>query len=441
MHLRSLAAGALAAVIVLPAAFAHADTLAVSCAGVPSNTGITWTASPSGGVAPYTYLWTSGATSAAQTTNVTPGTYSQTVTATDASSTAASVTCSATVLPAKPTIGSFSATPAFITTGGTSLLAWAVSNASSTSINNGIGNVSSTSLLVNPSVTTTYTLTATNPGGSSTSSVTVTVNAPVQNAPTINSFTATPNSIMAGSSTVLAWSVANASSTSINNGVGTVSSTSVTVNPAVTTTYTITATNPSGTTTANVTVTVTPTGSNSGTTNQIQALLAQIKALQAQIAALVFGQIGGGTGTGTTTPPVIPPGVCNPIGRDIARGAYGDDVKDLQKFLAKHPNLYPEGIVNGFYGPHTVQAVKRWQKLNGLPQTGYFGALSRKFWKNWCASSTNATSSASSIIPAVGTGFNSTINLADLLKSQQDDKDKNRDNRDRRNDRNDRDDN
>lgn len=437
MNLRSFTALALAAVITLPAAVAHADALAVSCAGVPTTTNITWTATPTGGVAPYTYLWTSGATSAAQTITVTPGTYSQTITATDASSTAASASCSASVLPAKPTISTFAATPSTITVGGSSALSWTVANASSTAIDHGIGNVSSTSLVVNPAVTTTYILSATNPGGTSTSSVTVTVNPVVQNAPTISSFTASPSSITAGGSTVLSWNVSNASSTSINNGVGTVSSTSVTVNPAITTTYTMTATNPSGTTTANVTVTVTPVSGGTGLTTQIQALLAQIKALQAQIAALVLGQIGGGTGTGTTTPPVIPPGVCNPIGRDINRGAYGDDVKDLQKFLAKHPNLYPEGIVNGFYGPHTQQAVKRWQKLNGLPMTGFFGSLSRNFWKKQCVGT--ATSSASSIIPTIGSNSNSTISLDDIIKAAgKDNSGKNKNNG--RNDREDRDD-
>lgn len=419
MNLKTITASVLVAAAMLPASIAFADTLAVTCAGTPSNTGITWTATPTGGIAPYTYLWTSGATSAAQTILVTPGTYTQTVTATDASSTAASATCSATVLPAAPTISAFTATPATITVGGSTLLAWTVANASSTSINNGIGNVSSTSLVVSPTVTTTYTLSATNPGGTTTSNVTVTVNPANTGAPVISSFTATPSSAVAGSAVVLAWNVTNASTTSINNGVGTVSSTSITVNPLVTTTYTLTATNPNSSVTSNVTVTVTPVGGGTGLAAQIAALLAQINALKAQIAQLMMGG-----GTGTTTPPVITPGTCNPIGRDIARGAYGDDVKDLQKFLAKHPSLYPEGIVNGFYGPHTMQAVKRWQKENGLPMTGFFGRLSREIWKGRCTPTT--ASSTVSIIPTIGTSSNSTISLDDLLKLKQDNKNKNK---------------
>jgi|GEM_PF-4092077 hypothetical protein len=331
MSLRTIAASALVAVLAVPAAAAHADALAVTCAGAATATGITWTATPSGGVAPYAYLWGNAATSASQTVTAAPGTHSQTITVTDASSTVASSTCSATV-----------------------------------------------------------------PVG----------------APTISAFTATPASIAVGSSTVLSWTVTNASSTSINHGLGTVSSTSVTVTPTVTTTYTLTATNPNGSVTRNVTVTVGSAGNGSSIQEQIRLLLAQINALKAQIAQLLLGQIGGNTGT--TTPPVITPGQCNPIGRDITRGAYGDDVKDLQKFLAKHPNLYPEGIVNGFYGPHTMQAVKRWQREHNLPQTGFFGKMSREIWKTKCTGEDGEDSSASW---TVGT---STIDINALLKARQD---------------------
>src|SRR6185312_8362609 len=100
-----------------------------------------------------------------------------------------------------------------------------------------------------------------------------------QPVPTISSFTATPSAINAGQSTMLAWSVSNASSTSINNGLGTISSTSITVSPAVTTTYTLTATNPGGSNAANVTVTV-GTLTGGGNLAAIQALLAQIAALR-----------------------------------------------------------------------------------------------------------------------------------------------------------------
>ena len=77
-------------------------------------------------------------------------------------------------------------------------------------------------------------------------------------APAIAAFAATPSTITAGQSATLSWVVSgNPTPTlSINNGVGTVTGSSQTVTPAVTTTYTLTATNSVGTASANVTVTV-----------------------------------------------------------------------------------------------------------------------------------------------------------------------------------------
>jgi len=77
-------------------------------------------------------------------------------------------------------------------------------------------------------------------------------------APAIASFTATPSSITAGQPSSLSWSVTGATTVSINNGVGTVSSTgSSIVSPTQTTAYALTAANSTGSTTAVVTVTVT----------------------------------------------------------------------------------------------------------------------------------------------------------------------------------------
>lgn len=325
------------------------SALTASCAGVPASTNITWTASSAGGIAPVAFLWGNGSTSSAQTVGYTPGTYSMTIQATDASSTVATSTCSATIVPL-----------------------------------------------------------------------------PV---PSITSFIANPTTITVGQSAVLSWTVSNASSTNISSGVGTVSSTSITVTPTVTTTYTLSAVNPQGTTTANATVTVNPvattTPPGTGVMAQIQLLLAQINALKAQIAQLVTGQIGGGSGTGTTTPPIIvPPGQsCVNIGRDIRRGDYGDDIKDLQKFLAKHPSIYPEGIVNGFYGPLTMQAVKRWQKENGIEGTGFFGPMSRAFWKKTCIGNGTSTSTVS---VSASTSISTWIDQALSKKKTDDDHDKNK---------------
>ena len=85
-------------------------------------------------------------------------------------------------------------------------------------------------------------------------------NAPTDNGggdkPVINSFTATPPSVDIGSSTTLAWSVSDAETITIDQGLGTQAGTSIELFPAATTTYTLTATNADGSTTASVTVSV-----------------------------------------------------------------------------------------------------------------------------------------------------------------------------------------
>jgi hypothetical protein len=74
--------------------------------------------------------------------------------------------------------------------------------------------------------------------------------------PIINSFTASPPGITAGESSTLNWLVTDADTLSINQSIGTVTGTSITVSPSITTTYTLTATNSAGSVTQSVTVNV-----------------------------------------------------------------------------------------------------------------------------------------------------------------------------------------
>jgi len=75
--------------------------------------------------------------------------------------------------------------------------------------------------------------------------------------PIVNSFLADPSTIMVGQSSTLSWSVTDATTVTIDHGVGTVAlSGTTTVSPIITTTYTLTATNSAGSVTATTTVTV-----------------------------------------------------------------------------------------------------------------------------------------------------------------------------------------
>jgi hypothetical protein len=157
-----------------------------------------------------------------------------------------------------PVVNSFDANPPSISAGGSSTLTWNSSGAASVSIDQGIGNVALTGTRpVAPSATTTYTLTATNASGSITATCQVIVSGIIPAAPStaslpvVSSFTANPPGITAGNSSALSWNVSNATSVTIDQGVGTFAATGTTiVSPASTTTYTLTAANAAGSTTS-----------------------------------------------------------------------------------------------------------------------------------------------------------------------------------------------
>ena len=157
-----------------------------------------------------------------------------------------------------PTITSFTANPTTIHSGESSTLSWNVKDATSVSINQGVGAVAVTTgtKSVSPTDTTTYTLTATNADGTRTATCTVTIELEL---PTIDYFTATPASVKKDDPSTLSWSVQNADTISIDNGIGTVAATgTVDVTPSTTTTYTLTATNVDGDSTTTCQVEIKP---------------------------------------------------------------------------------------------------------------------------------------------------------------------------------------
>jgi hypothetical protein len=138
-----------------------------------------------------------------------------------------------------PQIASFQSIPQVINVGDPATLIWAVSGSDSITISPDVGNVAAAgSQLVRPNATTTYTLTARNGAGTSSSSVTVTVNPKLS----IVSFEANPARINSGGSSTLQWNVTGASAVAISPELGSVSpSGSRSVSPPSTRTYTLTA--------------------------------------------------------------------------------------------------------------------------------------------------------------------------------------------------------
>ena len=156
----------------------------------------------------------------------------------------------------KPQILECTAIPMNISQGQSSRLYYNTVNANTVTITPNVGSVGmSGNVEVTPTATTNYTITATNPAGTATCSVSVQVTP--GNAPRIERFSADPLNITAGATSTLVWQVKNAKTVSISPAPGSVGVVGTQdVSPTQTTTYTLTATNSFGTVTANVTVNV-----------------------------------------------------------------------------------------------------------------------------------------------------------------------------------------
>lgn len=93
---------------------------------------------------------------------------------------------------------------------------------------------------------------------------------------------------------------------------------------------------------------------------QIANLLSQVETLRAKLKTVEAGNSGN---------------VMTKVKIDtrLNQGATGEQVRFLQQLLASDPTLYPEGLVTGYYGPATAEAVKRFQSKLKLEQVGVVG--------------------------------------------------------------------
>ena len=164
-------------------------------------------------------------------------------------------TDSVTVIVHQPPTVNITASASTIGISDSSTLSWSSFNVDSVTIDHDIGSVMPDgSLMVMPSATTSYTITAKGPMGTATDTVTVTVEQPLH----VN-ITADPDNILEGDSSTITWASENADSAMLDNGIGQVDMYgSMTVYPEKTTTYTITIQGKGGTTSASVTIEVHP---------------------------------------------------------------------------------------------------------------------------------------------------------------------------------------
>jgi len=99
---------------------------------------------------------------------------------------------------------------------------------------------------------------------------------------------------------------------------------------------------------------------------QIEELKAQIEAIQGKLALLRQSK----SELKETTKEIK---ATLRLIRHLRFGMSGEDVELLQEILSTDPDVYPEGLVTGYFGPLTRNAVKRFQKMAGIEQAGVVG--------------------------------------------------------------------
>jgi peptidoglycan hydrolase-like protein with peptidoglycan-binding domain len=147
--------------------------------------------------------------------------------------------------------------------------------------------------------------------------------------------------------------------------------------------------------------TATTTATSTAQINAISSLLQQIQALQSQIDALKNSQ------------KTLKTEVATQLGAFISNacvGSQGDEVKALQALLAANSNIYPEGLITGYFGKATEKALKKLQGENGLEQVGCVGPKTRALLNRLLGDhpigfeNENSTSSAKRLCAAVPPG-------------------------------------
>lgn len=105
----------------------------------------------------------------------------------------------------------------------------------------------------------------------------------------------------------------------------------------------------------------------------IQTMQQQIAELKAQIEALTVQLVSLRKAKGEVKETVKEIKTTLKMTRRLWREMSGEDVELLQEILATDPDVYPEALITGYFGPLTERAVKKFQKISGIEQVGVVG--------------------------------------------------------------------
>lgn len=91
---------------------------------------------------------------------------------------------------------------------------------------------------------------------------------------------------------------------------------------------------------------------------QIQDLMKKIEDLQNQLANTDFNEL--------------------TLKEGLEEGVTDEDIEDVQELLSTDPEIYPEGLVTGYFGPLTTAALERFQARHAIRISGEIDAETRE---------------------------------------------------------------
>lgn len=99
--------------------------------------------------------------------------------------------------------------------------------------------------------------------------------------------------------------------------------------------------------------------------SRIDALILEMELLKRDVEAIRDGGVPSGSVLGASASAVFT--------QPVAYGETNDDIAKMQKLLATDPAIYPYGVVSGFFGPKTQEAIRNLQTHFGLDPVGVVG--------------------------------------------------------------------
>ncbi len=105
---------------------------------------------------------------------------------------------------------------------------------------------------------------------------------------------------------------------------------------------------------------------------RMDAIITQMQALRDEFASLAQ------TISSTTPAPAVLGSTSKKIlGDDVRFGQTNRDIERIQRLLATDPSIYPYGVVSGYFGPKTQEAIRLFQSRFGLDTVGVVGPSTR----------------------------------------------------------------